>query len=631
MAGPYNTGNPVPSTSAEDREDNTAIFDVMINGSQLTVPDRKGVTRITLSGYDANFSDYLISAGFETTHLTYVVGTPLQVNRASQLIDYNGSVYRVKMPAVFPVTLSGVWATAATKLVEFADTTLRTELASSLGSSMLGHVGAFAGSVQETLKSVVGRVYYPETFGAVGNGVADDSAAWNKALLALGAAGGGVLKCNSAAKYYLGSKCTIPEWVQVDLNGATVIGTRAQGLTNNMFASGYMSGGNIVDNTDEGNDVRQLKGIQVYNGRIKNAYRGMRFHNTNSAGLIAGIEFIDCVQSWDVSRGYCMQYRDCVSSGASYTVAAPAYKFSKGQSNQVTCLNVRCVVPFGFAFEGGGGGISLVGCDFEGGVCGFYFDGNVIGLNVSGGYFEAVQGVLWDFSKADLVTWSCTGTHNYLINALYYAPLKANSRWCGTFDESNALEGVGMTVGGNYYPMTMQMGDPSNHVRFRLIPRLGSTDVTMPANVLGTGGELEQVQVRYGSSAVDVLTKAVTNSGLIPLRFSGDVGRSYPNQVAFCTHAAFTPGASTIVVVLKTKIKYRPDTMFVKYRLTVSDGAGTYLLAGDLYGNLVKAADATGKGVVAKDDGAGNLLLELSGFTHPSGVYACTGVVQLCT
>lgn len=627
----YNTGNPVPSNDPRDLDDNAKNLDLALNSVEPSFVDRNGVLRKTINGYGDSFSEYLIASGFETTHLKYVSGTSLQVDRASQLIDYNGSVYRVKMPAVFPVILSGVWGTAAAKLVEFADTSFRFDISSSLGSSMIGHIGNLSGSVKETLDRVAGRVYYPETFGATGNGVTDDSTAWNKALLALGTNGGGILKCNSAAKYKLGSECIIPEWVQVDLNGSTLIGTRAQGLTNNMFASGYMLAGIVVNNTDEANDIRQLKGIQVYNGRIKDAYRGMRFHNTNSAGLIAGIEFIDCAQSWDVSRGYCMQYRDCMSSGSSYTTEEPAYKFSKGQSNQVTCLNVRCVVPFGFAFEGGGGGISLIGCDFEGGVRGFYFDGNVIGLNVSGGYFEAVSGVLWDFSQADLVTWSCTGTHNYLISALYAAPLKSNSRWCGAFDESNALEGVGMTVDGNYYPMTMQMGDPSNHVRFRLIPRLGSTDVTMPANVIGTGGELEQVQVRYGSSAVDVLTKAVTNSGLIPLRFSGDVGRNYPNQVAFCTHAAVTPGASAIIIAIKTKIKYRAETMFAKYRLTVVDGNGSYVLAGDLYGDLVKSADATGKVVLAKDDGAGNLQLDLSGFTHPSGVYSCTGTVQICS
>lgn len=126
----YNTGNPVPSGDARDRFDNTQTLDEVVTGSGLTTVTRTGKTIKTLAGQQQDFNNFLINSGFEPNHLTYVVGTPLTVSRPTQLIDYLGSVYRVKMPATFPVALTGVWATDSAKLVDVGDQSLRQALAS---------------------------------------------------------------------------------------------------------------------------------------------------------------------------------------------------------------------------------------------------------------------------------------------------------------------------------------------------------------------------------------------------------------------------------------------------------------------------------------------------------------------
>jgi hypothetical protein len=127
----YNTGNPVPSGNAYDRFDNSQTFDEVINSSLPATTTRTGKQIKTLAGQDQDFNQFLINSGFEPNHLTYVVGSSLQVDRPTQLIDYNGLAYRVKTPASFPVTLSGVWVTDSNLLVEVSDTSLRQSLASS--------------------------------------------------------------------------------------------------------------------------------------------------------------------------------------------------------------------------------------------------------------------------------------------------------------------------------------------------------------------------------------------------------------------------------------------------------------------------------------------------------------------
>ena len=46
----FNTGNPIGSTDARDRSDNSESLDFAVNSLALTFEDRLGVTRDTLEG-----------------------------------------------------------------------------------------------------------------------------------------------------------------------------------------------------------------------------------------------------------------------------------------------------------------------------------------------------------------------------------------------------------------------------------------------------------------------------------------------------------------------------------------------------------------------------------------------------
>lgn len=128
MTNTYLTGNPLGSNSPKDMSDNASNFDEAMNSSSPSWDDRTGKRRQTWAGAEYEWQQTLANAFYEPVHLTYVDGTPLIVSRPTQLFDRAGSVYRIKMPETFPVTLTGAWATDLANVVDVGDASLRTDL-----------------------------------------------------------------------------------------------------------------------------------------------------------------------------------------------------------------------------------------------------------------------------------------------------------------------------------------------------------------------------------------------------------------------------------------------------------------------------------------------------------------------
>ncbi|HBP6021753.1 TPA: right-handed parallel beta-helix repeat-containing protein [Pseudomonas aeruginosa] len=99
---------------------------------------------------------WLAAQGFEPTPLEYVDGSPLIVDRPTQLIQRDGNLYSVQLPADFPVSLSGNWAADELLLVNQVDRALRAELVNetdlALGAAVVGRSAV----VVESLADLVG-------------------------------------------------------------------------------------------------------------------------------------------------------------------------------------------------------------------------------------------------------------------------------------------------------------------------------------------------------------------------------------------------------------------------------------------------------------------------------------------
>lgn len=128
----YDTGNPVgPDGSSDPRDlyDNAGIIDVWATDrTKISEPDRLGVPRKTWFGLEQQVNDWLANQGFEPEPLEYVDGAPLTIDRPSQLVQRAGVLYSVKLPASFPVNLTGTWATDQTRLKVQVDPSLRADI-----------------------------------------------------------------------------------------------------------------------------------------------------------------------------------------------------------------------------------------------------------------------------------------------------------------------------------------------------------------------------------------------------------------------------------------------------------------------------------------------------------------------
>ncbi|MFO6238617.1 hypothetical protein ACLBVY_33955, partial [Pseudomonas aeruginosa] len=137
----YDTsGFPLGSKDPRVLYKNAKNFDYAMNDREsVSWVDRFGVSRKTWFGVEQQVNDYLASQGFEPGFLEYVDGSPLTVDRSTQLIQRDGNLYSVKRPASFPVTLSGNWAADEPLLVAQVDRTLQATLATSAGAGMIGY------------------------------------------------------------------------------------------------------------------------------------------------------------------------------------------------------------------------------------------------------------------------------------------------------------------------------------------------------------------------------------------------------------------------------------------------------------------------------------------------------------
>lgn len=182
MTNTYNTLNALGSSAAKDLFDNASNFDEGMNSLSPSFYDRFKRRRETWAGMEKLVNDFLEAMGFEATHLVYVDGSPLTVLRPTQLIDRAPSVYKVKQPASFPVNLTGTWATDQLLLVDVGDASLRSELAGDTGFSMVRNNGGATGEVSVGVDDLLINSVNVKRFGAVCDGVTDDTAAVQAAV-----------------------------------------------------------------------------------------------------------------------------------------------------------------------------------------------------------------------------------------------------------------------------------------------------------------------------------------------------------------------------------------------------------------------------------------------------------------
>lgn len=165
----YNTINPVPSSDARDRYDNSQVFDELMNGPAPSTPDRLGVLRQSWAGMEAAFAGsetdraeafqtFLANSGWSSLG---AYGAGIQIISHTQTVDYQGQPYQLKstVPASLdaPYVTTGNWAVEGVNFKLVGDNSLRQDLAEDSGAGLLGFdkdAEVPAGTVGATLKNL---------------------------------------------------------------------------------------------------------------------------------------------------------------------------------------------------------------------------------------------------------------------------------------------------------------------------------------------------------------------------------------------------------------------------------------------------------------------------------------------
>ncbi|WP_445675430.1 right-handed parallel beta-helix repeat-containing protein [Pseudomonas aeruginosa] len=180
----YNTMNAVEpdgSSDFRDAHDNTGNLDLAMNGAALAWTDRLGRSKKSWVGIEDQVNTFLARSGFELPPLQYVDGTPLVVDSPAKLIQRGGNLYSVKLPASFPVELSGTWSADEPLLVFRNDQSLRQELAGQDRDAVLGwkrrQLSASIDTIYQLADSIPIRVW--EFAELVSDKPSPDPATWN--------------------------------------------------------------------------------------------------------------------------------------------------------------------------------------------------------------------------------------------------------------------------------------------------------------------------------------------------------------------------------------------------------------------------------------------------------------------
>lgn len=165
----YLTRNPLGSTAVKDLADNASNFDEAMNSPSPSFLDRFKKRRETWAGMEALFADFIASMGY--TYLAdYAAGVTF--TRRNQYVVRAGIAYVPANTTALPLVLTGNWTTDQPLLgVLPGDVALRSDLASN-DPTKGAHLIKWKGSFLDDLLPV-----WPEAFGAIGDGVANDTVA----------------------------------------------------------------------------------------------------------------------------------------------------------------------------------------------------------------------------------------------------------------------------------------------------------------------------------------------------------------------------------------------------------------------------------------------------------------------
>lgn len=331
---PAPTKNPVPSTDIRDHIFGGAKIDEFVTSQAYEYADRFGNKHRTINGINYDANQAMLKYGY-ITKKSFEIGATLDTPNTVLQWESNGEFYRwdgdwsspkIVPPGSTPETAGGI---GEGKWVGVGDASLRGELISDengKGDFLIAVKKTASGSVGRTQHDVNNDIFYVEDFGAVGDGITNDSAAVSAMISALGYARFGIKKYNLTGFKY---------------NGDTLA---LMGDKRPNYSGGALTGGSIIigmlDHSVTNAYLRDIGHIAVTDGIVLNSGVG-----SASAGKLYVKDVIG-IGTGEAGATHAQLYQgfndvyigDVEGNDAQYSVVV---KSRSGFVSNVTSRNVR--------------------------------------------------------------------------------------------------------------------------------------------------------------------------------------------------------------------------------------------------------------------------------------------------
>jgi hypothetical protein len=479
-----------------------------------------------------------------------------------------------------------------------------------------------------TIQSKSLDVYSVNDKGAIGDGKTDNTNAINAAILEAHSTGGGeIIFGASASTYRVKGPILLPSNIVLNLNGQTLAGDGFNGGT--MFSTAMVKNGRLVSNDEASNESEFVFYSSIRNGVIRNCAIAFDFLHFNVSCTIENVSTFEVLQFGIFENCFYMAISNCSARGPS-DPEKPAFSFIRN-NNLISLFRVSVTMDSGFLFDGGTTSVSMIACSCEGGKgSAIAFRGDCLGVVVDSGYWEAIQGTVFDFSRAKVCSVSFRSNFvNYCDTIIDDGGVWSGSTLFGSFDETNYFTNIGVKYGDFVYRGRMIVNCPRNFIRFD-IPFSNDDSGVLPSNwIVGASTRIEKETARTGRSLADVRSRSrIYYQGPIPIVREGDVGDPLPGSIDRTTVAI--PKGSAVTADVDTRIVWRPNSLRATFILSVADDSGAFKLFGDIYGDQLVQQDRNARHALVENHG-GFLRLRLSGVDNRSGRASVTGSLQLCT
>lgn len=234
---------------------------------------------------------YSYSAGTTTPLVTYTDQAGTSANTNPVILDSRGEAsvwlgtgpYKLRLTTATDVdiwTVDDIYSEGALSMQE---------LLSSAGSSLVGFIQSGTGATYRTVQSKLRDAVSVKDFGAVGDGVTDDTAAIQAAIDAKASSGGAINF--PAGTYKITSSLTWYNTVSADKPGIAFVG---EGRDSTVFKS-YIANGPVLDIRGTKSFASGGTGSKFFNG---GGVYGIKFDGANATGTSDAIY----VQGWQYAE-----------------------------------------------------------------------------------------------------------------------------------------------------------------------------------------------------------------------------------------------------------------------------------------------------------------------------------------